>query len=380
MERIVQIGSYPLSGECVHGGIEASVFGISQELSRDYEVHVFDNPRIGGKTEVERQGSIVVHRFGNRGGHQFLAMRQVDMIVQEIVSLAPDVCHIHGTHLFAWLIYRKLRKAKFHVVVTVHGLAVVEKRNALKKRITMKGLLQFLYQGWVEKRFLSQLPMAIVDTEYVRDQVNGYSMSRKPVMYVIPQGINEEFFSLQSTTDSNVILSVGAIGPRKGQLTVLHVFEQVRRAGTNARLVLVGTIADHSYLGRLQEAIAQSAFKDDVDLCIDLNDADLKALYEKAHLFVLYSEEESQGIVFAEAMSVGLPVVATKVGGVSYVVKHGKTGLLSDYGDVKAFADHMTILMNDSDLWNKMSEASRDEAKNYHWADISYQVCQLYKL
>lgn len=378
LNRIVHIGPFPQSVECIQGGVEASVFGLAKAQRASYEVHVFDVPRIGGSRIVENIGGVAVHRFCNQGGRQFAAGRQVIMMSKEIQALQPDVCHIHGTSLFAWLMYRELKEMRLPVMVTVHGLVMVEKWNALKKGFSTKKLFQYLYQGWVEKRFLSQLPMAIVDTEYVKGRVNQYSIRRKPVMHVVPQGIDEAFFSLKCSKESRMILSVGAIGERKGHLITLKAFELAKTKGMDAHLVIVGVVADKQYLDRLQNAIAQSEFSGQVTLYTDVSEETLKQLYEKAHLFVLHSEEESQGIVFAEAMATGLPVVATQVGGVPWVVGHGKNGLLSAFGEIELFAEHIQCLMSNAPLWQSMSDASSEMAETYHWHIISDRINTLY--
>ena len=64
MKRIVLVGSYPLTGNCICGGVESSVFGLAQELSKIHEVNVFDLPRIGGLNTVEK-GEIFVNRYSN---------------------------------------------------------------------------------------------------------------------------------------------------------------------------------------------------------------------------------------------------------------------------------------------------------------------------
>lgn len=378
MTCVVQIGTYPLDANHICGGVEASVYGLAKVLKETCEVHVFDIPRIDGSCAVVNEGGVVVHRFNNTGGSQFTASRQVPLVAKEIVELRPNVCHIHGTSLFAWRIYRRLKKRGKPVVVTVHGLALVEKRNALKKGFSVKKLFQYLYQGWVEKRFLSQLTTAVVDTEYVKNKVNGYPIRQKPKMVVIPQGIDESFYCIECSKDSKMILSVGAIGERKGHLLLLNAFERAVDEGIEAQLVIAGTVAEAQYLERLQKAIAQSICRDRVSLLIDLTDKDLKQLYENAHLFALHSEEESQGIVFAEAMATGMPVVATKVGGVPFVVIDGVTGLLSDYGDINAFAENIKRLMLDSQLWRNMSNASKESAETYHGTSIKDRIMALY--
>lgn len=379
MACIVQVGPFPLLSDHIQGGVEASVFGLAKAQNAMHEVHVFDIPRIGGSHVVENIEGIIVHRFCNQGRRQFAAGRQAVVMAEEVLALHPEVCHIHGTNLFAWLMYRELIRMKLHVIVTVHGLVRIEKLNALKKGISAKKIFQYLYQGWVEKRFLSHLPVAIVDTEYVISRVSQYPIRSKPVLHVIPQGIDEAFFSSNCSKDSRMILSVGAVGERKGHLFTLKAFELAVDKGMDAQLVIAGTIADKHYMERLQNAIAQSKYKKQISLYTDLTDKALKQLYEKAHLFVLHSEEESQGIVFAEAMATGLPIVATRVGGIPWVVENGRNGLLSDYGDVETFADSIQKLMSDISLWQSMSDISSEAAKVYHWYIISDRIIELYQ-
>lgn len=377
--RIVQIGSYPLCPEIIRGGVEASVYGLSQELGKYNKVDVFDIPRRGVAGFVGNEGNVTVHRKGNKGKWQVNAIRQVKTIAKEIALLRPDVCHIHGTSLFAWLMYKRLNKAGLSCLVTVHGLVLVEKKNALKKEFSVKKMFQYLYQGWVEKRFLGQLSSVVVDTAYVRDMIGSYPIRKKPDIYVIPQGINEEFYLIDCSPESRALLSVGAIGPRKGQLLTLRAFESLRDRGMDARLVMAGIVADQAYHKMLHAVISNSKYQDSVQLCLNLPNHELKKLYSEAHLFVLHSEEESQGIVFAEAMATGMPIVATRVGGIPFVVGHEQNGLLTDFGDVNAFADAICDLFSDNKKWQNMSNVSKQVAQKYHWSVIGNEITKLYR-
>ena len=378
MKRVVQIGPYPRLSGCIRGGVEASVYGLSQEQSLIVEVHVFDFPRVDGVNCVEYDKKVIVHRFRNVGKKQMLVALQVKAIVNEILALRPDVCHIHGTGLFSWLIYRKLIKKDIHVIVTIHGLILVEKRNALKKGFSAIKALQYLYQGWVERKFISQISVAIVDTEYVRKKVNLYHVRKKPLMCVIPQGIKETFFSIHCSKNSTTILSVGAIGERKGHLLTLKAFEQLRRGGVRARLVIAGVVSNYAYYNKLREVAFNSEFKEDIVLYVNVSDMELMELYKSSHVFVLHSEEESQGIVFAEAMATGMPVVSTTVGGIPYVVENRVTGLLSEFGNVETFTNHMALLMKDFQLWQMLSDNAIRHANSYHWESICKRVLDLY--
>ena len=105
---------------------------------------------------------------------------------------------------------------------------------------------------------------------------------------------------------------------------------------------------------------------------------ELLRAYSDAKLFVLHSREESQGIVFAEAMATGMPVVATKIGGIPYVVADQKSGLLCPYGDVEAMADMVERLMTDNARWQQYSNSARLIAKDFSWNDIAMRIVRLY--
>ncbi|WP_312896995.1 glycosyltransferase family 4 protein [Microvirga soli] len=80
------------------------------------------------------------------------------------------------------------------------------------------------------------------------------------------------------------------------------------------------------------------------------NRTDLRALYESADLFVWPAVNEAYGMVLLEAQALGCPVLAGAYGGVASVVKHGETGMLTHPGDIAAFADGLSNLLQDRDL------------------------------
>ena len=379
MFRVAQIGPYPQSVDCIKGGVEASVYGLAQEQGKSMDVHVFDLPRMEMKDAVERDGNVIVHRYNNPGKRQASASWQVGKMIQEIRALNPDVCHIHGTGLFAWLMYRGLTKEKQSVIVTVHGLIRVEKQNQMKARFSLKRFGQYLYQGAIEKKLLRQLPIAIVDTEYVRQMISRYPISRMPEMYVIPQGINNDFFALNCSQESRILLSVGAMGGRKGHLLTLEAFELLRKEGVEAELIVAGTIAEQGYYEKILQFVKRSDYKDSIHVMTNLPQQQLLDLYKKAHVFVLHTEEESQGIVFAEAMATGMPVVSTKVGGVPYVVKQNMTGFLSEYGDIQLFKENVKTILEDINIWRSMSMESKHYAIAYQWPNINNRIVELYQ-
>lgn len=378
--HIIQIGPYPLSPDCIHGGVEASVYGVVQELAKSHIVDVFDLPRIGEKDKLEQLGNLTIHRYANLGSHNKDAVHRLAEMTRGIIALSPDICHIHGTGTISKELYFALRNNGMPIIVTVHGLLQEEKKQALKRRFSLKHLYQYLIQTRGEKQLLNAVPRVIVDTAYVEDKLREYQLRHTPEMHVIPQGIDETFYGINCNPDSRTLLSVGAISPRKGHIYTVEMFNNLRARGIEAKLRIIGSLADNAYYEQLQQKIAASPYSFDITLEANLPRKELLKAYADAKLFVLHSCEESQGIVFAEAMATGLPVVATRIGGIPYVVVDGTSGLLCPYADIETMTDSVERLLMDRKLWEQYSAAAQVIAKDYSWEEIAGRIINLYKL
>ena len=86
-------------------------------------------------------------------------------------------------------------------------------------------------------------------------------------------------------------------------------------------------------------------------------------LLAAADLFLLPSETESFGLSALEALASGVPVVASDVGGLPEVVRHGDTGLLVPLGDVDAMARAAVGILQDGDRWHAMSQLAASDAR-----------------
>ena len=381
--NIVQVGPFPLSADCIRGGVESSVFGLVNELSRNHVVDVFDYPRINGKDSVERKGPLTVHRYANPCNHNQDAMDRGKEILRDIVSLHPDIVHIHGTGGLSGALYSAVKTYGIPVLLTVHGLLHIEKKNALIKHPSLKHLYQLFVQSHAEFKVLNEAEHIIVDTEYVAEQIKHLHSKKKishlPWMYVVPQGIQSQY--LQVSPKKPVIptiLSVGSISQRKGHLLLVKAFEIVHKTVPSTKLIIAGTLTEKAYYTQLQNEIGKLHLKQSVELLTNIPQEQLLQIYQEATIFALHSQEESQGIALVEAMATGLPIVSTLVGGIPFVVKNGKTGLLSKYGDVDSFANNMIKLLTIENLRTQMSQSAHLSAQSYSWQEITQAIEIIY--
>jgi len=140
---------------------------------------------------------------------------------------------------------------------------------------------------------------------------------------------------------------------------VVRIFERIQRK-MPSRLVFVGDGPDRP------EAAAQAAELGISDQVVFLGKQDsVSELLACADLFLLPSESESFGLSALEAMSCGVPVIATAVGGLVEVVEDGVSGFLEDIGDVDAMSAAALEILGDIESWRKFSAAARNTAQRF---------------
>ena len=377
--KIIQIGSFPMDSSFIRGGVEASVFGLAVEQAKTHKVIVIDTPRREVKRDkVDRVKNINVYRFSSGGKKNINALSRLSAILKVIRHHKPDICHVHSTSTFSLLIYLLLRMRHFPALVTVHGLAHVEKRNLWRKQHSLSNLLKYWMQSIAEFKLLSICRRVIVDTPYVSLAISKYKKQgkilRMPHCHVIPQGINGLYFGLEDKAQSMNLLSVGAFVKRKGHLQLIESIALVKKSYPDIKLTIAGIMSDGEYFKAVENKIIELDLENNVRLVINTSLVELLDMYRQAELFVLHTEEESQGIVFGEAMAAGKPIVTTNVGGIPWVVENNVNGLLSDFGDVKTFARNIKHMLENESLRNKMKQENRLNARKYHWEEIAAEV------
>jgi len=100
--------------------------------------------------------------------------------------------------------------------------------------------------------------------------------------------------------------------------------------------------------------------------------------YASADIFVFPSAIESFGLVVVEAMAAGLPVVASRVGGVRDVIEEGKTGFTFDVGDVQALVEGVRQIAANQDQMHEMGRAARAFAETQSWPAMMEEVVTHY--
>lgn len=161
--------------------------------------------------------------------------------------------------------------------------------------------------------------------------------------------------------DAPVLISAGRLDPMKGHHHLIDAFSRLLALVPEARLLICGrTLNSLDYPEQLTRQVADLGIQHAVTFAG--HRYDLADLMRAADVFVLLSELEPFGLVFLEAMSMGLPVIAFYSGAVPEIVVHGVTGLLTYPDQPETLVARMARLLADRDLAARMGAAGRERA------------------
>ena len=192
---------------------------------------------------------------------------------------------------------------------------------------------------WAVRRLLERLATRIVViSEAVRENVLGNSCREKTVL--IPNAVDDQFFDVTISQaearrlfglplDRPIIGVPGTLRPVKGQDFFLRAMPGVVARVPQVLAVLTGD-GDANYRRSLEHFIEEAKLQNHVRFLGTVTN--MPAFYRACDVICIPSRSESFGRAAIEAMAVGTPVVATRVGGLAEIIENGKTGLLVGYG------------------------------------------------
>ncbi len=187
--------------------------------------------------------------------------------------------------------------------------------------------------------------------------------------------------NISAHKDDLIILYVGRFEPRKGIDIVVQAIPKVLQKANNIKFKLVGEDTSNFYRNKLQELLGTNISY--VDFLGKVDQERLSCLYQECDIFIAPSRYESFGLIYAEAMSYGKPVIGCNVGGVPEVILDKVTGIILKNICADDLADNIIELSLSSKIRQEMGVNARKRVEDLFDVDkmaestIQYYNCIL---
>ncbi len=223
-------------------------------------------------------------------------------------------------------------------------------------------------------RVLKGAKLVVANSKATARELEAFGMDPDSALVLTPAvdaGLAAEA-SAPASDGKKVVLAVGRLVPRKGFDRLIRLLPELRAACGDVALVIAGAGPEE---GRLRKEAVLSGVAAHVEFVIAPDRSALAALYRSAHVFALPARAskddlEGFGIVLLEAALFGLPVVASRVGGIPEAVAEGETGLLADPDAESELFEALKRLLSDPEAARRMGEAGRARVlRDFRWED-----------
>ena len=251
------------------------------------------------------------------------------------------------------------------LVLTFHGSEILKFAGSPLRR-------------WLARRLIGHATRVSTLSNYTQELLLGHFPEASEKIFLTPGALRSDFAVVPSRPEARkdkvVVLTVGRLHPRKGQMLTLQAL-QMLPADVRARLEywVVGAQSKGNY-----EALLRAAAAERPELVVrffgNLPDDELAGIYDRADIFAMTSVNldrsiEGFGLVYLEAAAHGLPVVAHDVGGVGEAVVDGVTGLLVPPNRPAQLAAAFEKLIHDPGLRKKLGATGREWAMRNCWKE-----------
>ena len=287
---------------------------------------------------------------------------------REEEGLEYDVVHSHYW-LSSWVGRELSQELAIPHVVTFHTLSLIKMQSRAGEEEQSE-------RSVIETKVIATADRIIAFSPHERDAMARLYAADANKITLVPCGVDLEVFrplnqkAVRSSLGLNgekILLYVGRVEPIKGLDLLVETAAQMD-SEDGVRMIVVGAdVNGDREMDRVRQLAREKDLEDKIDFVGQVDHDDLPLYYNAADVCVVPSYYESFGLVALESMACGTPVVATRVGGLSTIVHHGRTGYLKSWRCPEAFANSVEMIISSNGLQQSMGEAARKRAEGMGW-------------
>jgi glycosyltransferase involved in cell wall biosynthesis len=358
------------------GGVTQSIIAETDALrSQGHEVFIITLEFVDKKNEPQSDPAHVIRipcpiKFMYKKNYMAIPWRPTHAIKKLLQQYKPDIVHVHHPFLLGVSALHAAQKVNIPCVFTYHTIYEDYAHYVPLPKYYTKKLIHALV-----KHFCNAVDGIIVPSSAIKEYLCAQRIT-KP-MAVIPSPLRAAFltqYKKNSPVNKKIfnLLVVSRFVPEKNIPFVFDIFKQLPE---NFNLTLVG-------YGNQFYAMQDLAFNtlklshDRVHFIHQPSQDELLNQYRNADLFIFSSQTDTQGIVLAESMSQGVPVIAIDGPGQRDIVINNYNGFIIN--NAQDAAQKIILIANDTTLHNALIAGAVATAQNYHADRIMQKLLTFY--
>lgn len=364
-----------ITPEFAFGGIGNYVYNMSKKLiEKGNDVTVITRGSIQRTKEEVIDGikvfSVTLHPFYpfHIGIHGIF----VNKLFKSIKS-RYNIVHLHSPII-------PVIKTNLPILTTIHSLCRARVRRIQYDIPNFSSLierLQYVFSSSLELKILKLSNKITTVSQINAKKINQCGIKQDKIV-IIGNAVDEIFFSPAKYTkhENRYITYVGRMTPAKGLFNLTKCAEYVLKEYPNVKFLLAG---EGPLRNLLEKKVRKMGLQRKILFLGNLPKEKIIQIYRNAYLHIIPSKSEGLPNVLLEAMSSGLPVVATAVGGNPEVISSGVNGFLVSPQAPLNMAKIVVKLLDDAKLRDKIGKNARKTIEKYYtWDRMTDRILQCY--
>ena len=389
---VISVHTSPLDrpGGSKAGGLNVYVLELSKGLaSLGWDVDIFSRATSARTPEVTEiaPGVRAIHlRAGPaRPLSPEATYRHIESFERAVIDFnRRDGAHYDVVHSHYWLsgLVGERLKAAWRVphVAMFHTLGEIKNRASRSENESPLRIRS-------EASVIEGVERVICATEHEKALLVQLYRADRTKIAVIPLGVDlDRFRPLDKDSarqalgfkDERIILFVGRIEPLKGVDILINAAALLESDIECSVLIVGGDERSRVEVAELRSLASDLGIGHRVAFIGAVDHDKLPLFYNAADVCVVPSHYESFGLVALEAMACGIPVVASRVGGLTGTVKDGETGYLIPWLCPEPFAERIEMLLENESLRHNLGETAREVVGRYRWENVAASIVDVY--
>ena len=342
-------------------------------LNPDLKIDVLTSAPKRGFYKNQFSENITIYRIGvnKKDLHHWRKTEVIEWLIktrhyyrQLLESNYYDLVHAFFGFPTGWLCYWSVDELPY--IISLRGSDVPGQHARLQ--------LDYKLLAPVFRRIWENADAIVANSQGLKNRALKFLPS--VVIEVIPNGVDLNLFrpAENKPRDAKIkLLTVGRLSVTKRVEMLIDALRILRDTGFNAHLTIAG---GGELQNRLKFLVTAAKLEGHVGITGRIEQENMPQIYQQNDIFVSATMQEGMSNAMLEAMACGLPIVTTPCEGIEELITDN--GIVVAQSSAQAIADAVKSIIEDEQLYNKMSTQARARAEQFNWKTVAEQYLQIY--